>query len=123
MATQIITTITDDLDGSPDAHPCTFDLDGVTYAIDLTDEHQDELREALAPFIQAGTRTGGKRAAYRKPKPNNPTFSAKVVLPADPKTIRAWWKANEAAKNLPGWKSMGKIPAVVMEAWHQSSVS
>jgi hypothetical protein len=38
----------------------TFGLDGVDYEIDLTDANASKLRDALADFIAAARRTGGR---------------------------------------------------------------
>jgi hypothetical protein len=42
----------DDLDGESEGpRHITFALEGVTYDIDLTEEHLRELRDVIAPFI------------------------------------------------------------------------
>ncbi|MDA3650236.1 Lsr2 family protein [Saccharopolyspora indica] len=59
MAERIQVELVDDIDGSPATHTVTFALDGVTYEIDLNDEHAQELRALLTRYIEAA----------RKPKP------------------------------------------------------
>lgn len=55
MAQRVIEVFTDDLDGNSKADETVrFALDGVTYEIDLTEEHAAELREGLERFIEAG---------------------------------------------------------------------
>ncbi|MFD8018913.1 histone-like nucleoid-structuring protein Lsr2 [Streptomyces lavendulae] len=59
MATVTRLLMTDDLDGTTSTVPgeitnVVFALDGVEYEIDLTEEHDQELRGLLAPYIEAG---------------------------------------------------------------------
>ncbi|MEV5542066.1 histone-like nucleoid-structuring protein Lsr2 [Saccharopolyspora shandongensis] len=45
--------LVDDLDGSPANQTVSFALDGVTYEIDLNDEHAKQLRVVLDRYIKA----------------------------------------------------------------------
>ena len=56
MAKQVVTTITDDLDGSPDARSVVFGYDGIAYSIDLSAKNEEKLAKALAPFIAKAVR-------------------------------------------------------------------
>ncbi|GAA4871047.1 Lsr2 family protein [Saccharopolyspora cebuensis] len=51
MAERIQVELVDDIDGSPAQHTITFALDGVTYEIDLNDEHAQRLRSVLERYI------------------------------------------------------------------------
>ncbi|WP_190818135.1 histone-like nucleoid-structuring protein Lsr2 [Saccharopolyspora pogona] len=53
MAERIQVELVDDVDGSPANHTVTFALDGVTYEIDLNDEHAQRLRAVLDRYIKA----------------------------------------------------------------------
>ena len=55
----------DDLDGSAAEGTIRFGLDGVEYEIDLSAEHSQELRDALARYLGAARRVGG--SAKRPP--------------------------------------------------------
>ena len=57
--TQVI--LVDDVDGSEANQTVTFALDGVTYEIDLNDEHAAALRESLEEWVGKARRTGGRR--------------------------------------------------------------
>lgn len=57
---EIILTI-DDIDGVEGATTIEFSLDGFDYAIDLRPENEKALRDALAPFVGAARRTGGRK--------------------------------------------------------------
>jgi len=73
MARKVITTLVDDIDGTPidEGHGETvpFALDGVNYEIDLTDDNAAKLRTALEEFTEKGRRVGrastGKGPARR----------------------------------------------------------
>lgn len=53
MAERIQVELVDDIDGSLANHTVTFALDGVTYEIDLNDEHAQRLRAVLDRYIKA----------------------------------------------------------------------
>lgn len=79
--TQII--LTDDLDGSKATTTMEVSLDGVSYEIDLNDDHAAQIRESLAPWIEHGRRTGSR--ARRR------TSAARGD---EVKKIREWAQAN-----------------------------
>lgn len=62
MASRTEIILVDDFDEEKEAdETVTFALDGVSYEIDLAEEHAAELRELLAPYIESGRRTGGRK--------------------------------------------------------------
>ncbi|MGW4057781.1 histone-like nucleoid-structuring protein Lsr2 [Amycolatopsis sp. NPDC004747] len=61
MAQKVSVEMLDDLDASPATHTVPFGLDGISYEIDLSDDNAAALRDALARFISAGRRTGGRK--------------------------------------------------------------
>ena len=107
MARQIITVLTDDLDGGDADRTIEFGVDGVTYTIDLSEKNAAKLRKALDPYlavaIKAG-RTNGRRPAAPVSRANNRETN---------QAIREW-----AVKN--GWEvsERGRIPASVVEAYN-----
>src|SRR3954471_6889293 len=58
MARQVITTLIDDLDGKKADRTVEFSLDGVNYAIDLSEANAGNRSKALDPCINAATRLG-----------------------------------------------------------------
>jgi hypothetical protein len=58
MAKRVIHELIDDIDGKPADESITFGLDGVQYEIDLSKKNAQRLREAIAPFVAAGTKVG-----------------------------------------------------------------
>jgi len=113
MAQKYIVQLVDDLTQEPieegAGESVRFSLDGVGYTIDLTSEHADAFRNALAPYVtkarkgdtapRSATRSGGSSSS-RAPK-------------GDLKAIRDWASAN-------GYKvsSRGRIPAEVQNAYN-----
>src|SRR3982750_950761 len=67
MAKQVITLLTDDLDGGEADRTVEFGLDGVNYTIDLSEKNTGKLRKAVDPFLSAATR-GGRNAGASPPR-------------------------------------------------------
>jgi hypothetical protein len=108
VAQKILVLLQDDLDGSEAQETIEFGLDGITYQIDLNDDHAAELRALLGPFTIAGRRLKGKR---RRPIAR-PTV---VNTPADPAAVRAWATANKIS--VP---ARGRIPSAVITRFHEA---
>jgi hypothetical protein len=108
VAQRVVTEFVDDIDGSPAGETVAFALDGVSYEIDLSDEHTEELREALAGWVSYARRVGGRaRRASRGPAPVAQVAEI-VAIPADSKTVRSWAEANGIAVPV-----RGRIPGAV----------
>jgi hypothetical protein len=86
MATKMSVIISDDLDGSPDAEPVSFGLDGTSYEVDLGAKNRAKLEKALAPFIQAGRRQPARSARRRASRGSGSSL--------DNAAIRAWAKTS-----------------------------
>lgn len=65
MAQRTLVVIEDDIDKSPAAETVTFGLDGVSYEIDLSESNAAKLRDALAPWVAHGRRSGGRKVSRR----------------------------------------------------------
>ena len=64
MAQQTTVRFIDDLDGSDASGTFDFSLDGRNYQIDLSDENAAKLRDALAPYLGAARKTGGRGSGW-----------------------------------------------------------
>jgi hypothetical protein len=111
MAKQIITVLTDDLDGGDADRTVEFGLDGVNYTIDLSEKNAGKLRKALDPYLTVASRAG--RTAT-----NGRVASRAGAVPAranreQNQAIREW-----ATKNGYEVSERGRIPASVVEAFH-----
>jgi hypothetical protein len=67
VARRVQVTLEDDIDGGEAVETVSFALDGRAYEIDLNSANAAALREAFAPWIAAGRRTGG-RAQEGRPR-------------------------------------------------------
>ena len=108
-----ITVVTDDITGEEGATTRTFQLDDVTYTIDLAEHTYAELHEALAPFIAKAQRTKTK-PKYRGP---HGVGSSGGSFP-DLSRVRVW-----AAKQGIHVGVRGRIPRTVLAAYEQAQVS
>ena len=112
MAKQVITLLTDDLDGGEADRTVEFGLDGVNYTIDLSEKNAGKLRKALDPYLAVATRAGrgggDGRAARRSPAPSTGRASRDQN-----QAIREW-----ATKNGYEVSERGRIPSSIVEAYH-----
>ena len=60
MARETITKLIDDLDGGEAQETVKFGLDGYAYEIDLSTKNATKLRNALAPYLESGTKISGR---------------------------------------------------------------
>jgi pyruvate/2-oxoglutarate dehydrogenase complex dihydrolipoamide acyltransferase (E2) component len=115
MAQRTVVTLVDDLDGGVAEESISFGLDHVDYEIDLSAEHAEALRGALAPYVAAARRTGGRRPARATPAPR-PTTSRPAAGAGRSRTanaeIRAW-----AAEHGVTLAERGRLPGRVIEAY------
>ena len=100
MATKVLTTLQDDIDGSAATETVHFALDGVEWEIDLSERNANRLRNSLGVFIEHGRKVGGKKR--RAASTNH----------VDTKAVRKWAEANGIDVN-----SRGRVPTEVVERY------
>lgn len=104
---RITTELVDDLDGTvigpSEGGTVTFALDGANYEIDLGRANQQQLRDALAPFI-AQARSTGRRASASPRKRSSGS--------SDTAAVREWAQRNGYTVG-----DRGRIPAEIREAY------
>jgi hypothetical protein len=110
MAKQIVTLLTDDIDGSEADSTVEFGLDGVNYTIDLSEKNASKLRKVFEPYLNVASRVG-RSTAGRIPARGQaaPSRSNREQNQA----IREW-----ATKNGYEVSERGRIPSSVVEAFH-----
>jgi Lsr2 len=115
VAQKVTVSLIDDLDGDKADETVEFGLDGKSYEIDLSSGNADKLRDALASYVAAARRPGGRRrsgggaaatVAARRPSVDREQNQA----------IRDW-----ARKRGMKVSDRGRIPADVLEAYHQEN--
>ncbi|UIJ35709.1 Lsr2 family protein [Allobranchiibius sp. GilTou73] len=100
MTQRVVTVLEDDLDGGPAVETVRFALDGVTYEIDVSKAHAEQLRSTLGTWREHARRAGT----------THPAVPRQVETPVDPRAVRAWATSRDLA--LP---SKGRIPDAVVE--------
>ncbi|AXB41315.1 MULTISPECIES: Lsr2 dimerization domain-containing protein [Amycolatopsis] len=101
MAKKVL--LVDDFDHeTPASETVLFAIDGDAFAADLSDEHAEELREAIAPFRDVATKIGKFKPERRVPtaRKNGSAPSAKSVpAPADAVPMsngKPWYKSDRS---------------------------
>lgn len=113
MASKTIVSYVDDLDGvSEAARTVNFSLDGVSYEIDLSEEHFDEMFGALNPYVQAARKTGGRRGAASSAKPRGGRGSTNT------QEIRDWAKSQGLEVS-----DRGRVSASIREQYEKQLVN
>ncbi len=119
MARQTKVTMIDDLDGENEAvQTVAFSLDSVSYELDLSEEHAQELRTVLQHYAAAGRRMGGGRAVRARVKgPSGAGTRVKETsrtssAAAPPGDVRGWARAQGFEVS-----SRGRISSAVREAY------
>ncbi|MHA7663604.1 histone-like nucleoid-structuring protein Lsr2 [Mycolicibacterium sp. HS_4_1] len=133
MAERIVVQLVDDINGTEltddTGERINFSVRGVDYQIDLSAANVAKFEKALAPYVDAATRVGGRRA--RTQKPAEPSSRAaknstsrgrakKAAKSASSKeqlaAIREW-----AQENGYDVAARGRIKADIVEAYHAAN--
>lgn len=117
MARQIITKLLDDLDGGEADETVEFAFDGVGYTIDLSAKNASKLRDFMATYQEAGTRTGrvGSAPSLR----TNGSRGGGMSFTANKEQnfkIRQW-----AGENGYELSERGRIPQYVVDAYNSGT--
>ena len=110
MAKQIVTLLTDDIDGTEADRTVEFGLDGVNYTIDLSEKNAAKLRKALDAYLAVASRVG--RSNGRITGRGNTAAPARSNRDQN-QAIREW-----ATKNGYEVSERGRIPSSIVEAFH-----
>ncbi len=105
MAQRVQVILEDDLDQSPADETVTFGLDGVSYEIDLSAQHAEQLRTDLAGWIGHARRAGGARRSPAARPRGGPRRK-------DLTEVRKWARAKGYEVS-----DRGRISAEVQEAY------
>lgn len=104
----------DDLSGEAADETVEFGIDGKNYEIDLSSGNADKLRDALASYVASARRSTGRRRGAAPPSGGSnrrPTIDREQN-----QAIREW-----ARKRGMKVSDRGRIPAEVLEAYHQEN--
>lgn len=110
MAKQTITRLVDDLDHGDADETVKFGLDGVQYEIDLSAKNAAKLREALAPYVAAGTKAGRPATGGTRRR------GSQSLDREQNRAIRDW--ARSRNKKI---SDRGRIPEEIVAEYHASA--
>lgn len=116
MAESIVTAITDDIDGSADARPLRFSIEGRSYRIDLSDRNRTRFLKDLDKWVQAARRDreGGTAPARRNTRPvragGKTLFSR--LKPEEKERFRRWGVRRKLTT-----KTARRIADSAVQAW------
>jgi len=108
MAQKIQTLFIDDIDGGEAEGTVRFAIDGAEYEIDLSAQHNEELRGIFKNYIAHSRKTGG--AARRGAR------SARKPSAIDTVAARAW-----ARENGYDIKERGRVPASIVTKYREAT--
>jgi hypothetical protein len=107
MAQRVEVFLIDDIDGSSAVETITFGLDGVSYEIDLSEEHAKKLRDDFAQWTGHARRApGGRRTTPRRTAARRSNVSE----------IREWARANGYQVS-----DRGRISTEIQEAYAKAN--
>lgn len=108
MAQKYLVQLIDDLSQEPiedgAGESVAFGVDGVSYAIDLSESHAGEFRALLEPYVSAARKADRASAPARTAKSSAPK--------QDLKAVRGWAAANGYTVS-----DRGRVPGEVMQAY------
>ena len=116
MAQKVTVSLIDDLDGDKAEETVEFGLDGKNYEIDLSSSNAEKLRDALASYVAAARRPGGRRRGGAAAPASAAAARRPSVDREQNQAIRDW-----ARKRGMKVSDRGRIPADVLEAYHQEN--
>lgn len=117
MASKTFVELVDDITGEAAAESVRFGLDGIEYAIDLSEENAAELRERLAAFVESAQRVkGGKASKAPVARTGEKRSVARAPLGREQnQAIREWARAQGEKVN-----ERGRIPAELVARFQEA---
>src|SRR5215467_4780316 len=106
MASKVIVTLEDDLDGGPAEETVRFGIGGTEYEIDLSKKNARAFRKQLAPYIEHARRAGRGQRRPARAAPGRERAGE----------IRAW--ASQQGIAVSG---RGRIPASVVAQYEAAA--
>lgn len=94
MAQKTQVTLIDDVDGSEATQTVTFAFQGVSYEIDLNDDHASALEESFGDWISSARRVSGVRGGRSQRSAANGRSGARAASSGrDLNDVRAWLRS------------------------------
>lgn len=108
MVRRMQVVLEDDIDGGEADRTVSFAWEGVEYEIDLNSKNSQAMADAIAPYVNAARRVGGRRR--RAASGASATSRAKLS------EVRAWARENGYTVS-----DRGRVPAEIKEAWEKAN--
>jgi hypothetical protein len=103
--------LVDDIDGGEAEETVKFAIDGVQYEIDLSTKNAAKMRDALAPFVAAGTKAGRAAGAVRV---NAPRGRGSAATDRDQNRAIREWAQSKGIKV----SDRGRIKQEIVDRYH-----
>ncbi|QSB05671.1 histone-like nucleoid-structuring protein Lsr2 [Natronoglycomyces albus] len=117
MAQKVQVLLLDDIDGGRADETVKFALDGQAYEIDLSQAHANELREALAKYVDVARRMGRYNVGGAQRSTTRGSVSRRIAADREQnKAIREWASA-KGLKVSP----RGRIPQEIVDEYHATA--
>jgi hypothetical protein len=113
VAQQTVVQLIDDLSGGEADETVSFALDGVEYTIDLSQDNANKLRNALADYVAAARKAGG-----RKQRRAGTKATVKAGNKAQAQAIRDW--ARSQGRQI---SDRGRIPQELVVQFQEAHAS
>src|SRR5690349_17054654 len=110
MAKRTIHMLVDDIDGGEADETVKFAIDGTQYEIDLSKSNAAKMRDALAPFVAAGSKVA--RAGVARVPAVRPRGTASVDRDQN-RAIREWAQGKGIAVS-----DRGRIKQEIVDRYH-----
>lgn len=115
MAQKVQVLLVDDLDGGEAGETLTFALDGNSYEIDLSKDHAQALREAMALYVGSARKVNARAGGGGTRGRSRGAAATRTGSSGNTAEIRQWAKDNGHAVS-----ERGRIPGVVIEAYDKA---
>jgi Lsr2 len=112
MAKRTIHMLVDDIDGGEADETVRFAVDGVQYEIDLSTKNATKMRDALARYVQAGSKIGRAGAAAARASVGRGRVPATVDRDQN-RAIREWAQGRGIAVS-----DRGRIKQEIVDRYH-----
>lgn len=112
MAQQVSVELVDDLDGSVAEETVEFGLDGASYSIDLSGDNAEDLRDALARFVDNARRAGGRK---QRGKPRAMREVSTTTSREQTQAMREWARTKGYEVS-----DRGRIPGEIADAYEKA---
>ncbi len=112
MAKRTIHMLVDDIDGGEAEETVKFAIDGTQYEIDLSKKNATKMRDALAPYVAAGTKVA--RSAAGATRASGPRGRGSAAVDRDQnRAIREWAQGKGIAVS-----DRGRIKQEIVDRYH-----